>query len=128
MIRTTLWSPDTCTCKVEYSWDDAAPEDVRTHEPTRVVKRCARHSLLAVKEDHFSQLADETSRKSRLLTKAQAQFPKMFDDETGEFLGSWAFDAGHALHITTVGLTRNQRNNVQAWADTNLGAGKIVIE
>ncbi len=30
MIRTTLWSPDTCTCKVEYSWDDAAPEDVRT--------------------------------------------------------------------------------------------------
>ncbi len=41
MIRTTRWSPATCACVIEYTWDDAVSEDKRTHTVSNVLNRCA---------------------------------------------------------------------------------------
>ena len=30
-VKTTRWSPDTCGCVLEYSWDDALPQEARVH-------------------------------------------------------------------------------------------------
>ena len=129
-IQRTLWRPDTCGCQFEYEWDDSVSENLRTHTPVRVVARCARHNgFLANIVTHFAQVADENPRKNKLLNRARAQFPALFDPTSGEFLGSWSFDSGHTLHIQTKGLlTALQMTNVGNWADTNLGPGKVVIE
>lgn len=128
-IQTTLWRPDTCGCQFEYSWDDAVAENVRVHTPITVVARCARHNgFLSNMIAHFTQVTDENPRKNKLLNRARTQFPSMFDATSGEFRGSWFFDAGHALHVVTVGLSTNQKNNIQSWCDTNLGVGRVVIE
>jgi hypothetical protein len=61
-----------------------------------------------------------------MLTRLQATFPTLFD-ANGLFLGTWSFDASHVLHVSLPGLTAQQKAAAQSWADTNLGAGKVVV-
>ena len=48
MVRTTQWSPDTCGCIIEYSWDDSVQD--HTHELHRVIKKCEHHASLSDSE------------------------------------------------------------------------------
>ena len=42
--RTTRWSPDTCDCIVEFTWDDSVREDQRTHTLSNVINKCPAHT------------------------------------------------------------------------------------
>lgn len=124
-ITTTRWSPDTCACVVEYSWDTSTSEDQRVHTPHAVIQRCARHAAHQDSALHAA-LMDENPRKNRLLGRLQVLFPAAFDKD-GLFLGSWAFDAQHVLRMSLPGVTALQKTAAQNWADSNLGGGKAII-
>lgn len=42
-ININRWSPDTCSCVVEYSWDDSVPAEQRVHKLHRIVTACPEH-------------------------------------------------------------------------------------
>lgn len=123
-LKTTRWRPDTCGCEVEYQWDDSVPQDQRTHALSRVVKQCANHQ--GTPAQVFSAVVDENPRKNSVLARAQVALPSQFD-AAGNFLGTWSYDAARVLRIVTVGLTGNQKRDMQTWCDQNIGVGKVEI-
>src|SRR5687768_11012055 len=63
-IHITRWSPDTCDCILEYSWDDATSEAERVHTPTSTVQRCTAHQPLPNVNSVFNAVLDENPRKN----------------------------------------------------------------
>lgn len=43
MIQTTRWYPDTCSCVIEYQWDDTVDPAARTHTVSNVLSACKGH-------------------------------------------------------------------------------------
>lgn len=79
-IQTTRWSPDTCGCVFEYTWDDSVTEDQRQHNFKTVVTECVSHAHLNGnnKRDMFDSSLEENRRKNNsigeLLERATADF------------------------------------------------------
>ena len=151
MIRTTRWSPDTCGCILEYSWDDAQAENVRVHTPSSIVKACPAHLATAANAvAHYNDVLGENLRKNQAFDVARAalniQEPSQTElAEAGlgvvspnllayrKLLGSFgfSFDAQRKLHVTVSGLlslTAAQKANFQTALDTKFGAGKAVAD
>ena len=42
--KITRWQPDSCSCIVEYSWDDETSETDRVHTPTTIMA-CEQHII-----------------------------------------------------------------------------------
>ncbi len=43
MRQITRWSPDTCSCVIEYEWDDAVDPSVRIHTVYNILSACHGH-------------------------------------------------------------------------------------
>jgi hypothetical protein len=121
MIQTTRWSPDTCSCVIEYQWDDSVPADTRTHTPATIDKQCARHSGMWLAA-HFNTLTDENPRKNKIIDAILAQLPSLVLDDI-----TWAYDAGNVLNISSPKFTAAQKVTLQTLANTKFGAGKVLF-
>lgn len=125
-IQTTRWSPDTCQCVIEYTWDDTVPEDSRVHSLGAYRTKCSLHTALS-DSSAYTEVAEQNPRKNKIIERARVQFPRLFGTN-GNFLGTWSFDSNRVLHVIVTGLlTTNQISNIQSWCDTNLGVGKVII-
>jgi hypothetical protein len=63
-IKTTRYSPDTCECVLEYTWDDTVAEENRTHTLSNFINRCSAHSSLSSDNDRWNTIFDENPRKN----------------------------------------------------------------
>jgi hypothetical protein len=139
VINTTRWSPDTCSCIIEYSWDTSVPESSRVHTISNIIQKCAAHSGTVDDNSHWNILMDENPRKNNALQSAIDRFPVVLSS-TGAVGGSLkagitfnfslsgvAPNRVVTISFTGITLTTTQRNNIQAALDTRFGAGKVVI-
>lgn len=138
-INRTRWSPDTCECVIEYSWDDSVPAENRTHSLYNVVQRCPAHNALS-SLDIFSTLMDENPRKNNALSHVLDNGPTSLFDTTSEgarvlkgnitFNFSWsgtAPDRVLTINFTGINLTQNQKNSIQTFLNNRFGSGKVLI-
>lgn len=107
MIKVTTWSPDTCDCVLEYSWDDTEPEGTRTHSLSRVVHRCPAHSNLSDQE-LYTSIVGENKHKNKVFAAAKAAKPdlKLEDYE-------WSFTDKRELKASFKNLDLVDRQKVE---------------
>lgn len=122
-ISLMRYRPDTCRCVIIQTHDPANPsvEIALSH----VDYKCIAHAGLTdaqVWEAVCSFATGENRRKNRIRNRIFEQF--------GVEIVSYSFSGtapNRVLTVVTSGLTANQRTAAQTWADTNLGAGRVVI-
>jgi len=123
MATQLLWSPDTCGCRIIQAHD--ATDLVTPFTLASVVTKCAAHAALTdaeVWDAVWHPTTGENRRKNRVRNRIVAQW--------GTEIVSFSFSGtapNRVLTIVTEGLTQNQRDAAQAWADTNIGVGRVVI-
>lgn len=44
MRQITRWAPDTCTCVIQYEWDDATNPDDQVHTVYNILSACPLHT------------------------------------------------------------------------------------
>ena len=138
-IKTTRYSPDTCGCVIEYSWDDTLSETNRVHTLSNYVTKCSAHSILATDQDRWNAVFEENPRKNNALKGCLDNGPAaLFDtiDGTRQLKGnitynwSWSGTAPNrvlTISFTGITLTTQQRNTLQTALNTLFGVGKVVI-
>jgi len=132
------WKPDTCGCDVEFEFDDDLDIATRPNKLVRVYKACPAHPDLA---DYIGRtwvqeatvpFHQENQRKNRALeemgTRLGIPEDENYFNNLQKYINGWHFDANRVLHISTKGLTVNQRNQVKSAVDTRFGNGKVMIE
>jgi len=62
--KITRWSPDTCQCVLEYTWDSDTPAETRTHTFHRVVRSCPAHVTLQG-ANKYNEVKNENQNKNR---------------------------------------------------------------
>ena len=140
MIHTNSWKPDTCGCKIEYTWDDAVPNENRIHTASDIKKGCPEHSGLLTPVDMLTTLVSENSRKNLTLSELMSYVEL---GETVEINGKsvkrfikdivWSFSGSDDSRVLTIDLsdtplTTQQKNAIQTFANNKFGNGKIVIQ
>ena len=137
-IRTTLWSPDTCTCQVSYTWDDTISEATRTHSFASAVRKCSAHNA-QTDANCYTTLMDENPRKNIALQVCLDNGPSTLYDLSGTtrtlkstitYNYSWSGTApNRLLTISFIGisLTTTQKSTIQTAINTRLGSGKVTI-
>lgn len=83
MIHTTRWSPDTCKCVLEYTWDDSVPESERVHTPATVVAQCEFHVSVPI-EEVFAAVVDENAHKNKVINEIAVSLPTYAKEETNQ--------------------------------------------
>ena len=143
VTKTTLWSPDTCGCQFEYTWEDTESEDTRVHTFKQVTKECVSHSHLTGnnKRDMYDSSLEENRRKNgtigELLDKAAAEFAET-DPESGaitlkkniDVSWTWSGTAPNrimTITITGITLTNQRKNQIQNFLNNRFGVGKVII-
>ncbi len=123
-IRVTRWTPDTCDCVLEYSWDDTQDENTRTHSHKAVVQRCPEHERLGFGDKGlYDQVMKENTCKSKTFGLAKAIEPTLELDNM-----AWFFDSGRNLHVVIPALNSLKKVKLQKDSDTAFGAGRVKVE
>lgn len=120
-IRVTRWYLDTCSCILEYEWDDSLSEDRRTHTLTRLVRPCSAHMHLEA-ASVYGQVVDENTRKNRVFERAKALLPTLEVEDYG-----WSFDAQRVLQVKLPTLPAPLKAALQSECDSLLGVGKTKV-
>ena len=137
-IKTTRYSPDTCQCVIEYTWDDTQPEATRTHTLSTISK-CSAHSALG-DTTAYNTVFEENPRKNQTLRHILDNSPTtaLYDIIDGvrqlkptlgfnfSFSGT-APDRVITVSFTGITLTTNQKNSLQTFLNNRFGAGKVLI-
>ena len=86
MIKTTVWSPDTCKCTHAYQWDSDLPDDLRVHTPVDFYLDtngnridcvvCPDHAGLTTLQAHDVVRKENTS-KNKLIGHMLENIPKL---------------------------------------------------
>lgn len=143
VINTTRWSPDTCGCTFEYTWNTDDPESTRTHTYARVVTECVSHSHLTGnnKKDAYDSSLEENQRKNgsigELLDKASADFGEI-DPQSGAMVlkkglvltWDWTGTApNRVMNLTLTGtiLSAQKKAAAQTFLNNKFGVGKVVF-
>lgn len=113
--------PDTCDCKL-YQPVDRATGTVNTPQRhTKHSRKCAHHPA----DDNAGTAARENSQRKARLVDRVTNF--LLKSET-EFSWGYRTENGvRVLYVTILNITVTQRNQAQAWADTNVGPGLVVV-
>jgi len=129
----TRWSPDTCSCVIEYDDDIIL---------TNVVNRCPFHSGLAADTAVFNTLMDENPRKNKAYQAILDNGPNTIYDLQADgnrtikngITISWAWSGtapNRVLTLTLTGggitLTTAQKNAINSRLNTLFGTGKAVL-
>lgn len=130
-IKETRWRPDTCGCIFVYAWDDEAPnteETPREHTFVRAEKICLDHSTLPTELSAYNAGLADNQNKNKTINHIKDTFGIGIDEISYTFSG---MGNSRVLHISISGmmpLTALQRMDAQAWADSNIGASKVIVE
>lgn len=124
MNRVTRWSPDTCRCVLEYEWDDALPDNQRTHSYSKVIRLCPEHEQLGLTgKKLYDQVLSENTCKNAVWSMAKETLSSL---ELGDF--TWSFDTERKLKVGFLGkLTANQKMSLRAQCESRFGIGKVEI-
>lgn len=138
-IRVTRWSPDTCDCIIEYTWDDSVPASSRTHNLDNYVRRCSVHAVLADDTARYNTILEENPRKNNAYQHIIDNAPAAFVD-VDPISAAKTLKPNLSIDFTVAGtppnrvftlifrgatLTQAQINSVQNKLDTRFGAGKV---
>ena len=138
-IKTTRWSPDTCGCVLEYTWDDTQPESTRTHTLSTFVTRCSAHSGLANDTARWNTIFEENPRKNIALQVALDNGPTTLYDMSGTnriikptviYDYVWSGTAPNrtlTISFPNVALTNTQKTTIRNAINTRLGSGKVTL-
>lgn len=134
-LKTCRWSLDTCDCIYDQQYDPADYDG--TMAITAHVRVCTAHAVIALASDRPVHAIRHMKWRNRILGRLQAAFPtELFDQQPDGTLvpKPGAISAGFSgtgvdrmLTVTLVGLSAAQRLAAQNWADTNLGAGHVLV-
>ena len=136
--RTTRWSPDTCSCVFEYTWDDAVPQLSRSHTLSRVPNKCPTHTA-QTDSNCYTTVLEENSRKNVALQVCLDNGPSTLYDLSGTtkilkstvgYITTWSGTAPNRLltvSFSGVTLTTAQKSTIQTALNTRLGSGKVTI-
>jgi len=125
MKQVTRWSPDTCSCILEYEWDDTLEDSARTHSFKKVVQLCDHHKALVAAQAYNAVLSENT-RKNQAWGLAKAVKPDLEIDSY-----TWSFEGtgeNRRLKAGFLGkLSAAERANLQAQCNSKFGAGKVEV-
>ena len=94
-IQTTRWSPDTCKCEIEYTWDDTVPQDQRVHT-MKSVRKCIVHDLVS-EAKAYQNVLDENQSKNKAIGQLVFDYPQ-FKDKAGDIV--WRIEQDRSVVIT----------------------------
>ena len=125
MINTTRWSPDTCGCILEYTWDTEAPDGQRSHTFKTAVRVCQTHAALGhvAGLTHYSAVLDENQRKNLVLGIAQSLLASIAPEDY-----VWAFGPTRALSVRIARLSNPQKTQLQRDCDAQFGANVVQVQ
>jgi len=138
-IQTTRYSPDTCACVIDYTWDDTLTEDNRVHSLKTYINKCPSHISLATDNDRWNAVFEENPRKNKTLQNILDNGPATLYDlvngskqlkRTITYSFSWSGTAPNrvlTVSFTGIVLTTNQKNIAQTFLNNQFGAGKVLI-
>lgn len=115
----TRWSPDTCGCVLEYSWDASVPADSRVHTYSATIRTCPTHPGLAAAA-LYQAILNENQTKNRVLGRAVQISTKLSTD--GQTLKDgityvWTFAGTNSRSLTVaftgVTLTNQDKSSLQ---------------
>lgn len=131
----TRWRPDTCSCSIEYEWDDGDSPDSRVHTVVAVVP-CSDHAGLNL-ADGGSTVLDENQRKNKVLALILEQHPELGEVSLGGGEPALRSDAvtlswsgsrrTRTLTVSVPQLNAVLRGALQPRVDANHGAARVVI-
>lgn len=142
VIKTTRWSPDTCGCVIDYTWDDTTDLDTRVHTVSNIVTKCPAHQTLATKEQVYDAVYEkENKRKNGVLSASLDNTPEglLYElDARGQKLLkhgiTYEFNfTGSApnrilnIKFNGVTLTNQQKTAVQNKVDQLYGSGNVIV-
>ncbi len=112
----TEWKPDTCGCKLRYSWD--SDDEVPVNTPVSFVSGpdCHTHADLQACD---ATLRDENLRKNKVEAVVKRDFP--------EAKFEWSYDKTRNLDIT-VDIAPEEKTDLLATLDSEIGAEKIIVK
>jgi hypothetical protein len=127
MINTTRWSPDTCKCVLEYTWDDSIPEDQRVHTPANIVFKCDKH-IIVDSSTIYDSVKDENQTKNQVLATIAEELPEfavITTDKQGVTTKTpdlekivWDFNENRKLHVGLVGVKETDRVAIEGLVAT----------
>lgn len=128
MIKTTNWRPDTCRCKVSYTWDNTVSAEQRVHVFSEVLNTCAEHPDLQA-QVLYDTIHSENVRKNRAIEIVESLSPPPPEDSRGRLHPSertyWDFNPLRVLLITApTRVDSAMRLIAQGRMDTEFGLGK----
>ncbi|MEK7180615.1 MAG: hypothetical protein AAB706_04015 [Patescibacteria group bacterium] len=123
-IQKTLWSPDTCGCQIEYQWDDAVPQDQRTHTISSIVKSCPIHTHHIDKSAHFGDVLSENQSKNKAIGLLIKIFKKL---DGGDSEIKWRFEIDRSIVLSHPLLTQVDKDTVNALPKPDI-IKKVTVE
>ena len=139
-IKTTRWSPDTCSCVIEYTWDDAVPQASRVHSLDSYITKCVAHASLSTDTDRWNCVLEENPRKNfanqTVLDNGPSSLYDLQQDgsrtlKNGITLNwTWSGTAPNrvlTISYTGITLTTNQKTQAQNWLNNRFGVGKVIL-
>lgn len=123
MLITNIYSPDTCLCELEYTWDDQVPENKRLYTMTALRNRCTYHAAV-LDASLLSVINEEVQRKNGALALSASSVAVASQDDI-----EWTYTPGRLLELRfpTVNLSAKQKSTLQGQLDTEYGLGKIKV-
>jgi len=138
--QTTRWSPDTCACVIDYTWDNEVPEDQRIHT-LKTISKCSVHNALD-DATAYSTVLDENPRKNIAGQLTLENGPNILYDVVNgtrqlkpNLTFQFTFSGVAPNRLLTIAfnnssgniLTTQQKNAIQTFLNTRFGVGKVVI-
>ena len=65
-IKVTRWSPDTCKCVIDYSWDDTDLQESRIHKLSNIISICPEHIGLGDISNYNACVKENTGKNIAL--------------------------------------------------------------
>ena len=122
-MTTAVWTPDTCTCTVEYEWDKDTDESSRVHTFKKVHMTCKHHEALQGKQ-LYDQLSKENGSRSTAVRVVQETNPELTVEQI-----FWRFSADRkTLFLAPQGLGSAQKQQLQSRITTENIPVSVVIE
>lgn len=127
--KTTQWRPDTCGCKVSYTWETDVPSNERIHTFSAVLNTCPDHPYLDGKA-LYDVMVDENTRKNIAISIVEklSPPPSQNGDDGPDPLEQvyWDFDPQRVLLLALPARVNPATSNTAlTQMDTKFGVGKV---
>src|SRR6187431_3622028 len=138
VTKSNGWKPDTCSCELEFWFDDDGV-NCTNQRIKQFITKCPAHQSLS-DDDAWSAINEENPRKNSALTEILTRSPTtaLYDTVNGlrklkDSIGLGILYSGTApnrvltLSFSGISLTINQKNTIQSALNTRFGSGKVLI-